>query len=162
MSEQMTQTIPDVRKWVTVPATPQQAFAVFTEQPEQWWPASHVLLDKERVGLAFEPGVGGRYYEWDADGRQIDWGRILDWLPGRRIVMTWRINASWQSIPTDDGASLIEVDFEPDGDGGTRVTLAHVQLHRHGEGADRIFRALDGPSPGETLELFERAVRSAQ
>ncbi|MFD9443915.1 SRPBCC family protein [Streptomyces sp. NPDC060006] len=155
------QTIADVRKWVTVVATPQEAFKVFTERPADWWPPSHVLLAKERAGLAFEPGAGGRYYEWDVDGNQIDWGRILVWEPGQRIVMTWRINARWQPLPTDEGASEIEVDFEPAEGGGTKVTLAHVKLHQHGEGAARIFAALDGPPPGETLERFERAVRTS-
>ncbi|MCC3653742.1 MULTISPECIES: SRPBCC family protein [Streptomyces] len=148
------QTIPDVRKSVTVAATPGRCFEVFTERPADWWPPSHVLLKKERAGLAFEPGEGGRYYEWDVEGNQIDWGRILEWEPGRRLVMTWRISPSWQSVPDDEFASEIEVDFVPEGPGRTRVELAHVKLHRHGEGAENIWRALDGPSPGETLERF--------
>lgn len=152
------QTIPDVRKSVTVAATPEHCFKVFTERPKDWWPASHVLLKKERAGLAFEPGVGGSYYEWDVDGNRIDWGRILEWEPGRRLVMTWRIDANWQSVPDDERASRIEVGFTPVDDQHTRVELAHVALHRHGEGADRIFRALDGPSPGETLELFAKLI----
>ncbi|WP_197287594.1 SRPBCC domain-containing protein [Streptomyces apocyni] len=151
MSEQ---TIPDVRKSVTVAATPDEAFKVFTERPKDWWPATHVLVKKERAGLAFEPGVDGRYYEWDVDGTEIAWGRVLEWEPGRRVAMTWRINPYWQSIPTDEGASEIEVDFEPVDEGHTKVTLAHVKLHQHGEGAINIFKALDGPSPGETLERF--------
>ena len=153
-----TQSIPDVRKSVTVAASPDDCFRVFTERPADWWPPSHVLVKKERAGLAFEPGVGGRYYEWDVDGTEIAWGRILEWEPGRRLVMTWRIDGNWQSIPDDERASEIEVDFEPVDAGHTKVSLAHVKLHRHGEGAERIFRALDGPSPGETLELFAAAV----
>ncbi|MFB7938281.1 SRPBCC family protein [Streptomyces sp. NPDC004779] len=152
------QTIPDVRKSVTVAATPRHCFDVFTQRPADWWPPTHVLVRKERAGLAFEPGVGGRYYEWDVDGTEIAWGRILEWEPGRRLVMTWRIDAAWQSVPDDERASEIEVDFLPDGDGGTRVVLAHVKLHKHGEGARRIFQALDGPSPGETLERFAKAL----
>jgi uncharacterized protein YndB with AHSA1/START domain len=152
------QTIPDVRKSVTVAATPEHCFAVFTERPADWWPPSHVLLKKERAGLAFEPGVGGHYYEWDVEGNRIDWGKVLEWEPGRRLVMTWRIDANWQSIPDDERASRIEVDFTRVDDTHTRVELAHVALERHGEGADRIFRALDGPSPGETLELFAKAI----
>ncbi|MFD5232859.1 SRPBCC family protein [Streptomyces qaidamensis] len=156
MSEQLV--IPDVRKSVTVAATPGHCFAVFTERPADWWPPSHVLLTKERVGLAFEPGVGGHYYEWDADGTRIDWGRILEWEPGRRLVMTWRVDGNWRSVPDDERASRIEVEFVPVDENRTRVELAHVDLHRHGDGAERIFRALDGPSPGETLERFARVV----
>jgi hypothetical protein len=75
--------------------------------------------------------------------------------------MTWRIDPNWQSIPDDERASEIEVDFEPVDAEHTKVSLAHVKLHKHGEGADRIFRALDGPSPGETLERFAKAMGDA-
>ncbi|MFJ8253306.1 SRPBCC family protein [Streptomyces sp. NPDC094466] len=156
MSEQ--RVIPDVRKSVIVAATPAHCFAVFTERPADWWPPSHVLLAGERVGLAFEPGAGGHYYEWDGAGNRIDWGRILEWEPGRRLVMTWRVDGNWRSVPDDERASRIEVDFVPVEGDRTRVELAHVDLHRHGEGAERIFQALDGPSPGETLERFARVV----
>ncbi|MFP3991504.1 SRPBCC family protein [Streptomyces sp. E11-3] len=153
MSEQ---TIPDVRKSVTVAATPAEAFKVFTERPEDWWPPTHVLVKKERAGLAFEPEVGGRYYEWDVEGTEISWGTVLEWEPGRRVAMTWRIDGRWQSIPDDERASEIEVDFEAVDERHTKVTLAHVKLHKHGEGAEGIFKALDGPSPGETLERLAR------
>lgn len=157
MPEQ-TQTIPDVRKSVTVAATPDDCFTVFTERPKDWWPTAHVLVRKERAGLAFEPGVGGRYYEWDVDGNEMVWGRILEWEPGRRLVMTWRIDGNWQSIPDDERASEIEVDFTAVDERHTMVELAHVKLYKHGEGAERIFMALNGPSPGETLDLFSKAV----
>ncbi|MGK5627341.1 SRPBCC family protein [Streptomyces sp. URMC 123] len=152
------QTIPDVRKSVTVAATPEHCFAVFTERPMDWWPPSHVLLTEERAGLAFEPGVGGRCYEWDVSGHEIAWGRVLEWEPPRRLAMTWRIDGNWRPIDDDERASVIEVTFTPAGPYSTRVELAHVQLHRHGADAERIFRALDGPSPGETLALFAKAV----
>jgi uncharacterized protein YndB with AHSA1/START domain len=155
---EQTHILPDVRKSVTVAATPDHCFKIFTERPAQWWPPSHILVRKERAGLAFEPGVDGRYFEWDVEGNEATWGRVLEWVPGRRVAMTWRIDPNWQPIPTDEGASEIEVDFEAVDEGHTRVSLAHVKLHQHGPGAERIFKALDGPSPGETLERFARAV----
>lgn len=42
------QTLPDVRKSVTVAATPGECFKVFTERPADWWPPSHILVRKER------------------------------------------------------------------------------------------------------------------
>ncbi|MDX6311929.1 MAG: hypothetical protein QOF44_1393 [Streptomyces sp.] len=158
MPEQAEQQIPDVRKQVVVAATTEHCWKVFTERPKDWWPPSHVLVRKERAGLAFEPGVGGRYYEWDVDGNEIAWGRILEWDPPNRLVMTWRIDGRWQSIPDDERASEIEVQFTAVDAGTTKVELSHVKLHKHGEGAEGIFRALDGPSPGETLDLFSKAI----
>lgn len=152
------QSIPDVRKSVTVAATPEHCFKVFTEAPADWWPPSHILVKKERAGLAFEPGVGGRYYEWDVEGTEIAWGKVLTWEAPHRLSMTWRIDGHWQSITDDERASVIEVEFTAIDENTTRVDLAHVQLHRHGDGAEGIFRALDGPSPGETLERFARAI----
>ncbi|MFJ9694834.1 SRPBCC family protein [Kitasatospora sp. NPDC101183] len=152
------QPIPDVRKSVTVNASVDHCFTVFTERPKDWWPETHVLVKKERAGLAFEPGVGGRYYEWDVEGNEIAWGKVLTWEPPYRLSMTWRIDGHWQSITDDERASEIEVEFTPVDENTTRVELAHVKLHKHGEGALGIFKALDGPSPGETLERFANAI----
>ncbi|MCO1576048.1 SRPBCC family protein [Crossiella sp. SN42] len=150
--------IPDVRKSVVVAASPRHCFEVFTQRPADWWPPSHVLLRAPRVGLAIEPRAGGRYYEWDAEGNEIAWGVVLDWDPPHRLRMTWRVDGRWQSIPDDERASEIEVTFTPAGPGQTRVELAHIRLDKHGPDAERIFQALDGPSPGETLQRFAEVV----
>jgi hypothetical protein len=55
-------------------------------------------VKKERAGLAFEPGVGGRYYEWDVDGTKVDWGRVLVWEPPFSLAMTWRVR---RPLPVD-------------------------------------------------------------
>lgn len=160
MSEQ---SIPDVRKHVTVPGTAEHCFRTFTERPLEWWPEHHVLLTEKRVAIAFEPGpdgdwVGGRYFETDVDGREIVWGRILSWDPPHGLSMTWRVNGRWQSVPDDERASEIHVSFTPVDEATTTVELAHVELHRHGEDAERILAALQGPSPGDTLANFARVV----
>lgn len=150
--------IPEVRKSVIVRGTPERCFRVFTEQVSQWWPPTHVLLKNPRVGLAFEPSVGGRYFEWDAEGNEITWGRILEWDPPRLLRLTWRVDGRFQSIPDDTRASEIEVRFTGLDEGTTRVELAHVKLERHGADAEKIFHALSGPSPGETLQRFADVV----
>jgi heme-degrading monooxygenase HmoA/uncharacterized protein YndB with AHSA1/START domain len=162
MAEEMVMTepssVPDVRKKVTVEVPAERAFAVFAEYPLEWFPEAHVFV-KDRVFLAIEPRVGGRYYERGADGTEIAWGTVLEWDPPRRIVLTWRVGANWQPVFDDEKASLIKVDFEPVGPSATRVSLTHAELHRHGEAAAAIHAALNGPDPGETLERYREVVR---
>lgn len=148
--------VPDVRKSVIVPVPPAEAFSVFAERPLEWFPPEHVFV-ADRQELVIEPRVGGRYYERGRDGEEAVWGTILEWSPPRRITMTWRVGAGWRPVFDDDVASRIVVDFRPAGS-GTEVSLTHTELHRHGEVADRILAALDGPSPGPTLERYAQVV----
>lgn len=150
------QTIPDVRKSVTVAVTPEDAFKVFVERPQDWFPPHHILLKTPRTGLAFDREAGGRYYEWDADGNEMTWGTIREYVPGERLILTWRIDARWQPLFDDENCGLIEVYFTPTDEGHTLVELAHTQIWRVGEGAENMFKALDGPSPGDTLERYEK------
>lgn len=149
--------VPDVAKSVTVEATIEQAFAIFAGRPLEWWPESHVFV-KDRQAITIEPFVGGRYFERGADGEEIAWGTITEWDPPKRLVMTWRVGPNWQPITDDEKASFIKVDFAADGPATTTVTLTHADLHRHGDIAEGIHQALDGPSPGETLEQYAAVV----
>jgi uncharacterized protein YndB with AHSA1/START domain len=166
MAEQPTQdttptTVPSVIKSVVVDVPIATAFSIFTERPIDWWPADHVLVDK-REDIVFQPFVGGRYYERSADGSEIDWGRITVWDPPNRVAMTWRIDGRWQPIFDDEMASVIDVRFTALGPSTTEVELGHVELHKHGDAAEKIRTALDGPSPGTTLANYARAVAAHQ
>lgn len=147
----------DVRKQVELAVTPEFAFDVFTQHPSTWWPPHHLLLGQPRVGLLMEPGVGGRYYEWDSNGNEADWGTILEWNPSTKLRFTWRVGADFRPLVTDEGASEIEVLFKRS-ETGTNVELAHIKLDRLGDGAEVLRQALDGASPGDTLRLFKMAV----
>lgn len=155
------ETIKPVYKSVVVPVTAGEAWQVFTERATQWWPRDHRAGDGKRDEIVFEPRPGGQYLERDTDGSVRVWGQILVWEPPRRLLMTWRVNGRWESIPDDDAASEIEVTFTPRGRSGTGVTLGHLSLHRHGADAAAIRAALDGPSPGPTLASYAEAVKTA-
>jgi uncharacterized protein YndB with AHSA1/START domain len=155
----MTNAYPDVRKSVIVHVPIAKAWAIFTDRPIEWWPESHVLVSSPREEITFEPKVGGRYFERAQDGTVCQWGTILEWDPPNRLAMTWRIDGNWQMITDDDRASEIEVSFKALSPETTEVELAHVKLHKHGdEAARRIHAALDGPSPGETLDKYAKLV----
>lgn len=125
-----TATIPAVRRTITVAAPVERAFRVFTESFATWWPADYRLGEAELAEAVIETREGGRWFERDVDGSELDWGRVLVWDPPGRLVLTWQINGSWQYDPDPGRASEIEVRFTPDGDGQTRVDLEHRRLER--------------------------------
>lgn len=153
--------VPPVTKSVVVPSSAERAFAAFTERPTDWWPAEHILVPPPREEIVFEPRAGGRWYERSSDGTERDWGRVLEWSPPRRLVLTWQIDGRWQPVADPAKASEIEVTFTQADEDATVVELAHVKLHRHGPDARAIRAAIDGPSPGLTLANFAAAVTSA-
>jgi hypothetical protein len=54
---------------VTVRATPERAFDVFTAGFATWWPLdSHHIGEQDAVDVVMEPHAGGRWYERAADG----------------------------------------------------------------------------------------------
>ena len=57
-----------VRKSVTVPATPQRAFELFTAHMQEWWPLrTHSVGAEDAVGVAFGAAVGASIVETMAD-----------------------------------------------------------------------------------------------
>ena len=71
-----------------------------------------------------EAAVGGAFLvEMRGSGGQ-GWtvrGRYREVVPGRRLAFTWRWDGS-------DAESLVTVEFEPDPDGSTRLTLTHSRF----------------------------------
>lgn len=148
-----TKTVDEVAKSVLIEQPVDFCFEQFVRHSLEWWPPTHKLVAGQRTALNFEETVGGAYYEVDEEGNRAEWGRILEWEPGRRIRMSWAIDGTWQPISEDERASRILVTFEPQSQ-VTKVTLVHLELERHGDDAVKIFNALNGPSPGETLQRF--------
>lgn len=151
--------VPPVWKSVDVPCPVADAFALFTEKPTEWWPSDHRITD-DREAVVFEPFVGGRWFERGRGGDERDWGRVLEWEEGRRIKMSWLVDGSFSAIDDDALASRVVITFVPLGADSTLVTIGHVDLHRHGDAAQKIRAAVDGPSPGDTLAGFARAARA--
>ena len=87
-----TPTITPVRRDVTVPASVERAFQIFTTHFDSWWPRAHHIGSAELRLAVLEPRVGGRWYEIGIDGRECDWGRVLSWDEPHRIVLAWHLN----------------------------------------------------------------------
>jgi len=114
MTDQATQLAPVVFERI-IDATPDEAFALFTE-PER-------LRRWKAISAAVDLRIGGDYRLTVTPGH-IASGTFTEIEPGRRVVYTW----GW--VGSDDlppGASTVLVDIEPAGD-KTLVRVTHRGL----------------------------------
>jgi uncharacterized protein YndB with AHSA1/START domain len=117
------------RAEVTVDASPEDAFALFTEDIGLWWRRDTPYWNDRERGLSvrIEPGLGGRFVEvYDLeDGSGMEVGRVTAWQPGRRLALSWT-QADWPGGATTD----LEITFAPLPDGRTAVSLEHSGFER--------------------------------
>ncbi len=153
-----TETIPAVRRSVTVNAPIDKAFRVFTEGFDGWWPRTHKLGPADLGEAVLERRQGGRWYERGVDGSECDWGQVLVYEPPHRLVLTWQISTEWQPEPDPARASEVHVTFTELAAGQTRVDLEHRALERHGSGATDMVAAVSGEGGwGGILDRFAEA-----
>ena len=130
----------------SIKATPATVFSFFTDR-DRWlsWQGVTAEIDA-RPGGVFRMNVRG-------DGWAS--GRFTAVEPHRRIAFTW----GWEGddSPVPPGSSTVEITLEPDGDGGTLLTLIHsglplpaVDVHRDGWNhfLDRLTIRASGGDPG--------------
>ncbi len=145
-------TITDVRREVTVAATPQRAFDLFTKRMAEWWPAEHHLAASPVVAMTVEPRIGGRLYDTCEDGSESVWGQVTEWDPPAGFTFAWMINGSWQLENDVEKASRVTVTFAAEGD-RTRVAVVHKDFWRMpqgGQGMADAVGAADGWGSGLT------------
>jgi len=123
--------IEPVRKSVEVGCTADEAFRLFTEDIDSWWPlATHSIGEADAVSCYFEGREGGRIYELHGDGSAHLWGTVTAWQPPERVVFTWH--------PGRDASTAQEVELRfGEVPGGTRVELEHRGWESLGEMALR-------------------------
>lgn len=139
-----------VRKSVRVHAPINHAFRVFVEQMETWWPATHHIGKSPFVAIFVEPREGGRWFERNAEGAQVDWGTVLVWDPPHRVTFSWHVgpghdSPDWVCDMDRSKASKVEIRFTEEAGGVTLVELTHSKLERHGEGYQQLRDIFDGP-----------------
>lgn len=158
----MTQTaLEPVRKTISVKASRERAFEVFTKGIDTWWPRTHHIGTSPLAKTILEQRKGGRCYSRHTDGAECDWGSVLVWEPPQRVVIAWQITPTWTHQPDVLKSSEVEVRFTAEAGGTTRVDLEHRNLERHGEGAEAMHAAV-GSSNGWTAVLDSFAARVEQ
>lgn len=148
--------IEPVFRSVTVKATRQRAFEVFTAGIDTWWPRTHHIGKVPMKQIVMEPRAGGRCYSEQADGSECDWGSVLVWDPPARFVMAWQITLQWTYEPDLAKSSEVWVTFTSEPDGQTRVDLEHRYFERHGEGFESMRAGVGGEGGWNgLLQLFK-------
>ena len=152
-----------VHRTISVSASVERAFRVFTAEFDTWWPRSHHIGKSPMKKAIVEGKVGGRCYTEQEDGTESDWGRVLVWEPPHRIVLAWQITPEWGYQPDLSQSSEVEIRFSPVAGGGTRVDLEHRHFERHGSGAPTMRTAVDSPN-GWTgvMQLFAERVEHSK
>lgn len=135
--------LPPITGTVTVAVPVEQAFRVFTESIDSWWPHEFHIGQAEVAEVVLEPGADGRWFERGVDGTECDWGRVRVWDPPRRLVFTWQINGAWRFDPDPAHASEIDVRFTANGPSDTTVEIEHRHFERL-DGGQGIHDAIRG------------------
>lgn len=92
------------------------AFKIFTEEIGQWWRPGPInwYRSDHAIGMEMEPRVEGKWRELADDGEHTEFGSVLSWEPGKRLMLAYR------DIPNSE----IEIRFDQLSD-GTRIVLEH-------------------------------------
>jgi uncharacterized protein YndB with AHSA1/START domain len=145
-------TVAPIRRTAHTKAPPAKAFEIFTGQIGRWWPKGNGVGPQPLVEVVIQPGVGGRWFERDAEGHETQWGCVLEWDPPGRLVLGWQLNREKRFDP--HLITEVELTFRAAPDGGTDVLLEHRNLERFGQDAVQWLSTIGG---GWTQKLGEYA-----
>jgi uncharacterized protein YndB with AHSA1/START domain len=122
--------IDPIKKTVTVPMSPAEAFRLFTQDLSLWWPVeTHSLsaYSREKPQAVTVDPEAGEITETCADGSRRPWGKITCWDPASRLSLDWHVGRPAQE------ATQVDILFIAD-DLGTRVELTHAGFERLKDG----------------------------
>jgi uncharacterized protein YndB with AHSA1/START domain len=142
-----------VRQCVRVELPPDQAFRLFTEGINEWWPLDEGYSyggDRARE-IFLEPMVGGRFYERFVDGDELQVGTVTACSPPDLILFTW-------SSPDWPASTEVEVRFIAE-TGCTAVELEHRGFEKLGPDGRDIARRWGGGWPRVIQSFATRADR---
>ena len=135
-----------VRRSLVVNASVEDAFDVFTEEIDTWWPRTHHIGRADMKRIAIEGRVNGRCYTEHVDGSEADWGRVLVWDPPGHLLIAWQVTHEWKHEADLSRCSEIEIHFRRIGGETTRVELEHRFFDRARIGGDAMRAAVDAPN----------------
>ena len=125
----------------TVKAPPARAFELFTKHMGKWWGVGQTMGQSPHRDMVVEPHKGGKWFEIDANGKEILWGTVAAWEPGSKLLLSWQINSKFAFDP--DFSTDLEITFVAAQDGGTVIRLEHRNLERFGADTEKFASMLN-------------------
>ena len=105
-----------IEKTVWLACAPEAAFRLFTHRVSEWWPETH-RLGKDPASELYMV-ESGRFFERTSDGRELEMGRLVEWVAPERLVLDFYLGTG-PAQPT-----VVTVRFVAEGE-GTRITIEH-------------------------------------
>ncbi|HTI92199.1 MAG TPA: SRPBCC family protein [Puia sp.] len=127
-----TATTGSITKELIVETSQANAFKVFTEKMDSWWPRTHHIGKTPMTEQVLEPGPKGRWFSRHEDGSEVDIGYVLVWQPNELLVLAWQVNGKFEYAP--EIVTEVEVQFIANGPQTTLVKFEHKNIDRLGEG----------------------------
>ena len=104
------------------------AFDVWANRIDLWWPADHTATGEDGLTVTLEPRVGGRIFQRDRAGVEIDWGEVTEFAPPELLAYRWHLRRD-RADATD-----VRIRFVPVAARLTRVDIEHHGWERLGAG----------------------------
>jgi hypothetical protein len=155
-----------IKKELTLNASQETAFRVFSEKINLWWPRSHHVGKTALVKMVIEPKAKGRWYSTHEDGEECEVGFVREYSPNGRLVLVWQLNGEFQHDAKLD--TEVEVNFIAKGATQTFVTFEHRKVETLGKAVDSMNQgwgmifglfgkvAEEGKLSGEALKHYQR------
>lgn len=120
-----------INKSLEVPLTPAEAFALFTDNLDIWWPKGTHSVTGAKAKLTFPTHKDGEIIEESEDGEVAVWGKLIAYDPGKYLAF------SWHPGRTAKEATIVIVTFTQTTE-GTRCDLTHGGFDILGDTADAV------------------------
>ena len=120
-----------INKSLVVPLTPSEAFALFTDDLDVWWPKATHSVTGAKAKLVFPTHKDGEITEEGDDGKVAIWGKLIAYDPGKYLAFTWHPGRPAQE------ATVVTVTFTQT-TAGTRCNLTHGGFDILGNTADAV------------------------
>ncbi len=119
---------------IEVPCSQKNAFEVFLDKMDSWWPLGKftvsAMAGQPARAIRVDARLGGKIVEVGSDGTEVVWGNILTLDRHSRLVMEFHIPRPGDVVTA---RPLLELDFVALGPTQTQVTLRQSNFEALGE-----------------------------